>query len=162
MTALKKLGVPSSKIETSANSWIYPTYDTAGGTATYTLNITVTVDDKTLAQKVEDYLLTTSPTGQLTPEANFSDATQKSLQASARDTATKDARSKAEQSARNLGFKVAAVKTVEDGEGFGQPIIMPMGGVKNDLANGSDSSSITVQPGENTLNYSVTVTYYIH
>lgn len=157
---LKKLGVGSSKIETNASSWAYPVYDGSDGTPSYNLNITVTVDDKILAQKVEDYLLTTSPTGQLTPQASFSDGKQKSLQSTARDEATKEARAKAEQSAKNLGFHLGAVKSVDDGSGFGG-IIRPLA-TGEALDSAKSSPSITIQPGENNLDYSVTVTYYIH
>jgi uncharacterized protein YggE len=159
VAGLKKLGVPESGIKNNADSWNYPTYLNSDKTdPTYNLNVTVTVDDVKLVQKVEDYLLTTGPTGSLTPQPTFSTAKQKELQSKARDSATKEARAKADQSAKNLGFKIGAVKSVDDGSGFGG-VIRPM------LAQGSSlddkSESLTVQPGENELNYNVTVVYYI-
>jgi uncharacterized protein YggE len=160
VAALKKLGVPNSKIQTNANSWAYPRYDGTDSTPTYMLSLTVTVNDNKLVQKVEDYLLGTSPTGALTPQASFSTDKQKSLQSTARDKATKEARAKAEQSAKNLGFRLGAVKAVDDGSGFGGPIYGLNKAYAADSAT-SEGSSLTVQPGENTLNYSVDVTYYI-
>ncbi len=54
-------------------------------------------------------MVTTAPTGQVSPRPNFSDAKRKELESKARDEATKDARAKADQSARNLGFKVGKI-----------------------------------------------------
>jgi len=157
---LKSLGVPDKGIKTNSDSWSYPVYGIDDQTSTYTLRLTVTVGSEELAQKAQDYLLTTSPEGTVSPQANFSDSKRKELENKARDEATKDARSKAEQSAKNLGFKLAAVKTVNDGAGFGG--VYPMMGYAMDLkAEDSSRSSLTIQPGENDLSYTVTVTYYI-
>jgi len=159
---LKKLGVADKQIKTNADSWTYPSYNDGDATPTYTLSVTVTVSDKTLAQKVEDYLVTTSPTGTLTPQANFSTGKEKSLQAQARDTATKEARGKAQQIAKNLGFHLGAVKSVDDSDGFGGGVIHPFGTAESmGKSTASDDAKLTVQPGENSLDYSVTVVYYI-
>jgi uncharacterized protein YggE len=162
VTGLKKLGVQDSKIQNNANSWSYPNYNGGDSSSvpTYNLNLTVTVTDEKLVQKVEYYLLTTSPTGQLTPQPTFSTAKEKTLQAQARDLATKDARSKADQSAQNLGFKVGAVKSLDDGIGFGGGI-RPMYAEGTSLDSSTKNQSLTVQPGENELSYTVTVVYYI-
>ncbi len=158
---LKSLGVSDSKIKTNSSGYDMPMYyDYAdNNTATYTLQLTVTVGSLDLAQKVEDYLVTTSPSGSVSPQANFSDAKQKTLEAQARDKATKDARAKGEQMAKNLGFSLGKVKTVEDGTGFGT--IYPMASGSALMAQDSKTSSLQVQPGENDLNYSVAVTYFI-
>jgi uncharacterized protein YggE len=159
---LKSLGVANSKIKTNADNWSYPVYD-SNNAPTYRLQLTVTVSSKELAQKVQDYLLTTSPSEAITPQASFSDSKRKALENQARDTASKNARAKADQSAKNLGFKVSNVKAVEDGAGFGG-IAYPMGAktMALDAASGQATApSLSVQPGENDLNYSVTVTYFI-
>ncbi|HSW65957.1 MAG TPA: SIMPL domain-containing protein [Bacillota bacterium] len=159
---LKGLGVANSKIKTNTDNWSYPVYDSSNA-PTYRLQLTVTVGSKELAQKVQDYLLTTNPSEAITPQATFSDAKRNALEDQARDKATKDARAKADQSAKNLGFKVSNVKAVEDGAGFGG-IMYPMGAktMTLDAASGQAAApSLSVQPGENDLNYSVTVTYYI-
>lgn len=160
---LKKLGVADKNIQTNASgSYSYgyymPIYQ--GGDA-YSLSVTVTVYDAGLAQKVQDYLVTTSPSGQVTPSVSFSTAKQKELQAAARDKAEKDARSQAEQSARNLGFTVAAVKSVVDGNSnTGGPIFYGSLNTGSDIAQ-PEKSSLSVQPGQNDLVYSVQVVYYI-
>ena len=160
---LKKLGVADSKIKTNSsgysNGLYFPT-ESSNGSTTYSLSLTVTVGDKELAQKVQDYLVTTAPTGGVSPQAGFSTAKQKELESKARDEATKDARSKAEQSAKNLGFKLAQVKTVTDGTGFGGPIPLYSRGIEDSVATGAPSQ-LDIQPGENDLSYSVQVVYFI-
>jgi uncharacterized protein YggE len=157
---LKALGVPDSKIKNNASGWAYPVYNNGADSApTYSLQITVIANTDALAQKVEDYLLTTSPTGAVSPQATFSDQKRKALEDQGRDAAAKDARAKAEQSGKNLGFKVAAVKTVNDGTGFNGGIY-PMG-ITDSAKSAAGAPSLTIQPGENDLNYSVTVTYFI-
>ena len=153
---LKSLGVADDKIKTNSSGYDYPVYEQSGKTATYTLQLTITINDKTLAQKVQDYLVTTSPSGAVSPQANFSDIKRKDLENKARDEATKDARSKAEQSAKNLGFSLGQVKTVNDGVGFGG--ITPYASMAQDSGS---SSKLLVQPGENDLSYTVTVTYFV-
>jgi uncharacterized protein YggE len=164
---LEKLGVASSAIQTdSSNSTggIYlPVVTNTEGNTNYTLNLTVTIDNATLAQKVQNYLLTTNPTGQISPSEDFSTATQKTLDDQARNQAEQDARNKADQSAKNLGFSIAAVKSVQDGSLF-NPVYPLNSGLNSTVNSGAASAtpSLNLQPGKNTLNYSVTVVYYIH
>lgn len=158
-TKLKSLGVSDSKIKTNSSGYDYPiAYDTANN-ATYTLQLTITVSSLAQAQKVEDYLVTTSPTGMVSPQANFSQKKRDQLEEQARNQATKNARAKGEQMAANLGFKLGKVKTVEDGTGFGtvMPLQRGMG-----AAESATSGSLKIQPGENDLDYSVIVTYFIN
>ncbi len=166
VSQLKKLGVEDKNIKSDASGYSNNYYyDTTTNKNVYTLSITTTVNDKDLAQKVQDYLVTTTPEGAVTPSSTFSKAKQKQLEDQARNEATKDARAKAEKSASNLGFKIAQVKTVEDSGGFGgDGGCGPYG-----LCSGSNAvqsadakvSSIAVQPGENELSYSVKVVYFI-
>lgn len=158
VAAIKKLGVADKDIKTNSDSWSYPAYESIGSTPVYTLRLTVTAGNEALAQKVQDYLVTTTPTGSVSPQATFSDKKRKELEDKARDEASKDARKKAEQSAKNLGFKLAAVKSVNDGSGFG---IYPATGYATDLKAEESRSSLSIQPGENDLSYTVTVIYYI-
>jgi uncharacterized protein YggE len=157
---LKELGVPDNKIKTNSSGYDIPSYTDDKTTPTYTLSLTITATSKDLAQKVEDYLVTTSPTGAVSPQANFSDAKRKTLENQARDEATKDARSKAEQSAKNLGFGLGSIKTVTDGTGFGGIIYPLRGGFATDSVVPS-TEKLSVQPGENDLNYTVTVIYFV-
>lgn len=156
---LKELGVADNTIKTNSDGYDYPVYKEGdASTPTYTLRLTVTLADKDKAHKVQDYLLTTTPTGSVSPQAAFSDKKRSELETQARDQATKDARAKAEQSAKNLGFSLGAVKTVNDGAGFG---VFPFrGNVAQDIATAAPES-LAIQPGENELNYSVTVTYFV-
>lgn len=158
---LKKLGVADASIKTNSDGYDYPIYGEKDGTPLYSLRLTVTIADKALAEKVQDYLVGTTPTGGVSPQYGFSDAKRKELEAKARDEATKDARSKAEQSAKNLGFSIGAVKTVTDGSSFGEvyPMYRDGVGIAEDTA--SSSASLGLQPGENDLTYQVSVVYFV-
>lgn len=158
VAGVKALGVKDSAIKTSVDGYKDVVLESNNGDYTYSASVTITLTDKDLAQKVQGYLVTTSPEGSVTSQPTFSETTGKQLESQARDTATKDARSKADQSARNLGFRVGAVKSVTDGAGFGG--VMPM--LARDTSVSSSEKTLTIQPGENELSYSVTVEYYIH
>lgn len=160
---LKKLGVADKDIKVNSDSWSYPVYDLRGGsqTSTYTLRLTITTGSEALTQKVQDYLVGTTPSGSISPQATFSEKKLKEVEAEGRDEATKDARAKAEQSANNLGFKLARVKTVQDGSGFNDIYLYGAEQKALDSGTSSRSPSLPVQPGENELTYTVTVTYYI-
>lgn len=158
---LKSLGVTDRGIKTSADGNRYPMYfdDTSSKDTTYTLQLTITVGGRELAQKVQDYLVSTSPLGTVSPQPTFSDSKRKQLEAQARDQATKEARAKADQSARNLGFKVGKVKSVTDGAGFGGVVPLAVSGAAEKATD--STARLNVQPGENDLNYTVSVTYYL-
>jgi uncharacterized protein YggE len=162
---LKSLGVPDNKIKVDSNGYQSGLYESAPGSSTYNLSIQVTVDKKDLAQKVQDYLLTTTPSGSITPQATFSTAKQKSLEDQARDKAEQDARKKADQSAKNLGFKLGSVKSVQDGGfyNFCFSGVCPLSSANSaELKQEDSAAKMSLQPGENELNFAVSVTYYIH
>ncbi len=169
VAGLKQAGVADKDIKTNSSGYETPSYSDRMMPATppdadynYSLQLTVTVQDKALAQKVQDYLLSTAPSGSVSPQAGFSDAKRKTLEAKARDQATKDARSKADQSAKNLGFKVGDVKSVNDGAGFGvQPYDTKAMPASDSLTFETSQPSMVVQPGQNDFSYSVTVVYTI-
>ncbi len=156
---LKELGVADKDIKTNSSGYDFPYYsDTSSPVLTYTLQLTVTIGNRELAQKVQDYLVTTTPTGAISPQATFSDTKRRELESKARDEATKEARAKAEQSAENLGFKIGKVKSVQDGLGFGNDILpLNARGIAEDTA----TTKLGIQPGENEFTYSVSVTYYL-
>lgn len=157
---LKEMGVADSKIKTNTDGYDYPTYNKDDSSVpTYTLRLTVTLNDKDKAQKVQDYLVSTNPAGAVSPQLTFSDGKRKELESKARDDATKEARSKADQSAKNLGFTLGEVKTVSDGSNFGGIYPMSQGAAPEDASIGS--SKLSLQPGENDLSYQVSVTYYV-
>lgn len=160
---LKDLGVEERNIKTSSGGYDNRPYPVDGNNSEtgYNLAFTVKVSQRDLAQKVQDYLVTTTPTGSVTPQATFSDARRKEIENQARDKAASEARSKAEQSAKNLGFKVGSVKSVEDGTGFGVHPYPERGAIKTMIANDTAMPQLGVQPGENELTYTVTVTYFL-
>lgn len=158
---LKTLGITDDAITVTNNGGSGMYYPEGTSTdPTYYLTIQIVAKDKDTAQKVQDYLLTTSPTGAVTPYGSFSEAKQNELEAQARDEATKDARTKADQTANNLGFKVGKVKTVSDLQpGFALMAGDAMMGTVT--ASTEKGSAMAIQTGSSKLNYSVTVEYYI-
>jgi len=165
VTKLKALGVPGTGIKTNSSGYNDNTSNlpvqSQAGTFTYTLDLTVTTNNASLAQKVQDYLVTTSPTGDISPNVDFSPAKKVTVQDNARNQAEKDARAKANQSAANLDFKVDRVKSVTDGSlDTGYPRLLDSG-----VSTGAQQAAtpqLSVHPGQNDLNYSVSVVYYIH
>lgn len=156
---LKKLGVEDKdiKINGYSNDWYW--YYDENDTNHASVNITVTVNDKELAQKVQDYLLTTEPGGQITPYPTFSQSKRKELETQARAEAVTDAKAKAQASADELEVRVGKVISVSEGYGFGD---YPVAYAENDVALGLDEAtprSIPLQPGENDFRYSVTVVF---
>ena len=155
---LKKLGVADKDIKSNTGGWNgYYWYDGSANQHVYNLNITATVSSRDKAQKVQDYLVSTEPTGQVSPQSNFSESLRKKLESEGREKATKDARAKADEMAKNLGFKVGKVVSVNDtSTGAGYP--MPMLSMASEDAK---VSSLAVQPGQDELSYSVSVEYTI-
>jgi uncharacterized protein YggE len=159
---LKSIGVNESDIKNHSSG--YGAYwNNDDNTTTYTLQLTVTVSNKELAQKVQDYLISTNPQGQITPQANFSESKRKDIEAQARDLATKDAQSKADKSANNTGAKLGKVKSIQDGSGFGDvnPLIYEGDVTSGSLDSTTSKNSLSVNPGQNDLSYNITVIYYL-
>ena len=164
---IKALGVKDSAIKTDVSSYDYGTYYIGDSKNTYTstLNITVTLKDKTLAQKVQDYLATTEPSGAVTPQITFSTAKSKTLEAQARTESLADAKSKAASSAKLLGSDLGKVIKVTDITSGG---ISPLpwmvdttnkSSIDSSASAGSATSSYSIQPGLNEYTFSVEVTY---
>lgn len=160
ITKLKELGVGDAQIKNNASRYgsleVYYSVPTEGKQKT-TLSITITVKDKDLAQKVQNYLLTTDPSGSITPYPSFSSSKQKELQVKLRAEATKDAKQKAEQTAEGLGAKVGKVIEISEGASGGfYP--MPIA-VSDTSAVSSAKDSIGIQPGSDEYSYSVTAIF---
>jgi uncharacterized protein len=158
---LKELGVKEVNIKTNTNGYDYPVYlEPETKSATYTLQLTIKADNKEQAQKIQDYLISTTPVGAVSPQVNFSESKRKELENKARDAATKDSRSKADQMAKNLGFKIGKIKSLSDQADSG-------GGIRPLMLNAEDSAArssqpqLGLQPGQNEFSYSVKVIYYI-
>lgn len=158
---VKELGVPDKDIKTTASGYDFPIYykqDPEERTQ-YMLSLTIIVRDKELAQKVQDYLITTNPVGALTPYVTFSEAKRKELEDTARTDAIKDAKQKADKMAKELGFSLKGVKAVNTGQSA-----IPIYGMAESVpgVTSSDSAArLSVQPGENDYTYSFSVEYYI-
>jgi len=167
ITKLKALGVNDSAIKTDVNSYDYGIYySIPENKATTTLYLTVTIRDKSLAQKVQDYLTTTSPLGSITPQISFSSAKQKELENQARDGVLKDAKSKATATAKQLDVKLGKVIKVSDITSYGItpfPWMMDSASGTADSIKGSDIvPSYNIQPGLNEYSFSVEVTYELN
>ncbi len=158
---LKKLGVEDKDIKVNGygQDWYWFYNDELDRVS---VNIIATVSEKDTAQKVQDYLLTTNPEGQITPTPTFSEAKQKELEEQGRTAAVADAKSKAQISVNELEVKLGKVISVSEGYGFAD---YPVAFGENGTAVGLDSvevkRSIPLQPGQDKLSYSVTVVYEI-
>lgn len=162
---LKKLGVADKDIKNNATAWEdYQTLMVAPAepgqpdkTINRQLTITIVVDNKELAQKVQDYLLTTDPIGSITPYPQFSTEKQKQLEDQARTEAIADAKKRAETTATGLDAKVGKVLEVGENQGGGvYPIAYD---TMSSTDGGAERSSLSVQPGENEFNYTVQVVF---
>ncbi len=152
----KSLGVKDTQIKSNTSSYDKYAVDTSSTTDSVQLNFTITLSDKDVAQKVQDYLLTTAAKGQLSPTATFSEDKQKQLEADAREKAIADAKAKAARTAENVGAKVGKVVTITD-EASG-------GGIRPMLMTGAADSSVTssympVQSGLNDFTSTVQVEF---
>jgi uncharacterized protein YggE len=155
---LKELGVPENKISLSGSSYDYHYYTNDKGEQTAQLRATVTVDNKELAQKVQDYLLKQDIKGQITPQAQFSQTRQDELKRQARDLAVADARSEAERSAGELEAKLGKIVELKDSETVAYPWY-GREGVALDSGNRSEKPSLPVTPGEQAFTFQVQATF---
>lgn len=155
---LQTLGVKDSDIALSAAAY-QQYYPEKSDEETVTASLTVRVDTKDLAQKVQDYLVTTSPSGELTPIPSFSDERRQNLESDVRAKAIDDARAEAERTAKQLGERLGKVVEIKDTAGGGG--IMPYETrVMSDDAAGAPSS-LPIFPGEQEITFSVEVVYEI-
>jgi len=156
---LKELGVKDTEISSNTNSYQKYSINGADSEDSLQLSYTITPSGKDTAQKVQDYLLELNAKGQISPVATFSKTKQKELEASAREEAIADAKSKAEKTAKETGAKLGKVITVSDGGNGG--IIQPLSyGSGASIAEDTKAvSSIPVQTGQNEFNASVEVKY---
>ena len=154
--------MPSNNITLNSNSYGQTSAAMPGGQSgsteenTVTLAVTVKAPTKDLAQKIQDYLATTDAKGQLTAQPSLSK--QKSLQVEnqARDAATKDARGKADSTAKNLGGSVGKVISVKDAPSSSPVYPMAIaGGVGDSMS----KASLPVTPGEDKVDFNVEVVF---
>jgi uncharacterized protein len=158
LAELKTLGVRESDITLQSST--YDNYWNDGTQEITSNSLTIKVADKDLAQKVQDYLATTSPYGQITPYAMFSDAKRKNVETLTRSKALADAKAKAEQTATELGLKVGKVVRISDPQ---NGVVMPYFAKSSERALGAADaatvSSLPVLSGTQDITYTVQVTY---
>lgn len=153
---LKELGVAESDITLASST--YDNFWKEGEQEVTSNTLTITIRDNEMSQKVQDYLLTTAPEGQLSPMPTFSNKKQDEIEEEARDLALDDAKSKAEKTAAQLGLKIGKVIAIDDQQNGN--IVFPMYG-RGEIAVAADSmsSSLPVLPGKQDISYTITVTY---
>jgi len=161
---IKETGVNDSAIKTDVSSYDNSTYNLENEVDTFisTLSITITLKDKDLAQKVQDYLASTEASGSITPYITFSTTKQKELEAQTRSAALIDAKSKAEASAKQLGTTLGKVITITDISSSGVtpfPWMNYAGGSSDSSISSDTKSSYAIQPGLNEYSFSIQVTY---
>lgn len=154
ISELKKLGVPEDNISLSGN--VYNAYWEDNKQNTVSVSLNIEVSDKQLAQKVQDYILTTTPYGQLTPYPSFTEEKQKSLEADARKAALQNAKSKAELSTSELGAKVGKVVKVSESSNIG---IMPMYSTSSDSVSPSIGTTLPISSDKQEVTVSIEVEY---
>ena len=155
---LKELGVADSQIALSSST--YDNYYNDGSSEVTSNSLTITVDNKDLVQKVQDYLVTTNPEGQISPFGTFSTEKRKSLETEARVAAIKDALSKADSTAKELGLKIGKVVTISDPQ---SGTMYPMAAGSKGLSYATDvvssAPALPVLGGKQEVSYTIQVTY---
>lgn len=162
---LRDLGLEDSAIETSLSTYgDYPYYvgeDTDNGYTAY-FSVAVNTKDKDMAQDVQDYLVSTSPEGSVTPYPSLSREKQKELTAQASNLAIDDATAKAQQRAEKLGLKIDRVVSYSENKDQEiYPYLYGLGDVAiSSLDEEFDSArSLEILPGTEDFTYSVTVEF---
>jgi uncharacterized protein YggE len=155
--ALKELGLGDAGIQTQVSN--YENYGINGpdGTFKYSVYMTLAVEDKDLAQKVQDYLVNSGAIGQVTPTSSFRNDTKKALRDEAISLAVEDAKRRAEQTAVNLGVKI--VKVIKINEPEDTYDIYPISSYDSTIK--SEGSSLPINAGESEYPYSVKVVFEI-
>ncbi len=155
---LKELGVEENNITLDASSydrWYYRENEKG----TLNIRLEIVVDNKDTLQKVQDYLLTLDIKGQISPQATFSKAKQKELDAQAVEEASNDAIAKAETQAKLFNAKLGDAITIKQGS---DSIFYGYGGVDSvslSVEKNASAASLPVLPGQNEYTQSMSVTY---
>lgn len=155
----KEFGLGDAGIQTSISS--YEDYDVNGRTGqwNYTASLTLTVDNKEVAQKIQDYLVESKAAGSISPAYDFTRDTKKQLKDEATVKAIEEARASAEKQANSLGVKLGDVINVTQPEDFA---VYPIASYDVATLEARDSASLPIQAGENEFTYSVKVEFEIY
>ncbi len=157
VATLKGAGVSEEDISIDANSydrWYWE--DDSQEEGVMTVRVNIKVDNKELAQTVQDHLLTLDVKGQLSPRASFSDSQKDSLESKALEEASKDARERAETQANLLGADIGKVVRINE-----QPYVDYPAYYDAAITEEASpvSASLPVLPGQNEYSKTITVTY---
>ena len=157
---VQELGVSEDNI--TLNSQAYDNYyEDDNGDGYVSGTVSIKVDNKELAEKIQNYLLTTTPKGSTSPFPSFSTEKRKELEAQAREKAIENAKSNAENTAKQLGAELGKVVSLKNSDNnFALPFIEG-----RDLSTPSSSvqeSSLPVLPGSQDIVFSVEVKYEIN
>lgn len=160
IAAVKASGVADADIQT-ANLSLQPTYDystnkqTITGYATDNL-VSITVRDLTKVGETVDAAVDAGATQ--VNGINFRVEDESKVEAQARQAAMKDAKSKADALAAAGGVNITGVASISE---ISAPIPQPMPYALSAGAPAADRAVTPVQPGNVTLEVTVTVTYLI-
>jgi len=153
---VKELGLGDAGIQTQVSNYDKYNPDGSTGEPVFSMYLTLSVEDKELAQKIQDYLITTGATGQVTPMSGFTKVTHKALRDEATNIAIQDARARADKTADNLDTKVVKViKVTEPDQVEG---VYPL---YSSLDISSSGSGLPINAGESEFNHTVEVEFEI-
>jgi uncharacterized protein len=155
---LKKLGVAEADIQTS-NFSIYPTYGTDGRQITgYHVSNSLTVKIRALdkAGTLLDQVVQAGANS--VSSISFSVDDPQALLSQAREQAMKDAHGRADLLAKVGGAAVGDVLVITENVGAQPPVPLMMAAP---AAEAADSKAVPVQPGEQSFNIDVQVTYQL-
>jgi len=154
---VKELGLGDAGIQTNVSN--YDTYDNFGmptGTKTYSAYLTLSVDNKEVAQKIQDYLVSIEHNGSSTPSYDFTRETKNELKDEAVILAIEDARQRAERQATNLNVTLGKVVNVNEPQDFE---VYPMGGYS--MLDSVVAEGLPINAGESEFTYKVEVEFEI-
>jgi len=155
---VKALGLGDAGIQTQISSFENYGMNGPDGTFKHSLYLTLSVEDKELAQKVQDYLASEGAVGSISPTVGFTRSTQKALKDEATSKAVEDAKKRGEATAQNLGVKLGKVITVNEPENTD---IYPIAAYDSTFAGEATKSSLPINAGESEYNYKIEVEFEI-
>ncbi|MEM6997757.1 MAG: SIMPL domain-containing protein [Patescibacteria group bacterium] len=161
--ALLQIGLEQKQIEINANNFDYYWFDESEDQHRGSLYIQISAKDKDQAEKVQQYLVSSDATGQLTARPDFSREALKELESRARTAAIEDAKSAAERTASELDTDLGRVVSVTDADGYSDRFRYYDGdfATAEVRLEASDSASIPVTPGQQEFSFEVKVTFEI-
>ncbi|HSW97545.1 MAG TPA: SIMPL domain-containing protein [Candidatus Saccharimonadales bacterium] len=169
---LQKIGVEKKDIQTS-NYNSYPNYqEQSSGPNVYmpinkpqsqtiqdytvTENVTITIHNTDTANKVIDTVTSDGAENVTGPDLTFSESKQQDLENQARAKAIANAKQKAQTMADAAGIHLGKLTKIEDGSQNNYPVIRPM---MMNAAGNAKSAPTQINPGQNNISASVTLTY---